>query len=348
MGTFIVYEEDVRRWVCRRANTPFCNYVGQDAAVERILDIMYQGFGNEEHAVQENIILAGPPSTGKTTLAKMLAEGLNIPAVFTDANQVNGGITVSGVRIPGGSDTVIHLILDAFARTLVGPLRGAKAGSFEVYVADPMLLFIDEIHGLGRRTADALLKATERKDAMLFGKNKVINCKNITWVGATTDWGKLPPAFRTRFMRIDLQPPTVEEVVQIVKLNNPTLDMETCQKIVFYGSLVPREALAFARTVQRYAERIGSVPADCVWACAQREGVDQWGMHRKRLEILQALKGSPLNLRNLGAAVACEGEEVVRYWIPPLLFAKPPLVKFDLSAYSITEAGLAELAKRGL
>jgi Holliday junction resolvasome RuvABC ATP-dependent DNA helicase subunit len=347
MRNFLVFSEDARRSIVAREHLPFKDYVGQVSAVERLLDLVYQGYSNEHHAVSENVMLAGPPSTGKTTLVKMFVESLQIPAVFTDSNQINGGVFAGDKKVPRGVDTVMHLMLDAWSRTPFGVFSGKKTGSFTAYDVPPMVVFLDEIHGLGRQTADALLKATERADAMLFGRDSVMNCKNVTWVGATTDWGKLPPAFRTRFMRIDLEPPTSDEVVHIVKLNYPVLSMETCRKIVFYGSLVPRETLAFARSVQRYAERSGQKTEDCVWECAQREGIDQWGMHKKRLEILKVLKETNLNLRNLSAAISCEGEEVTKHWLPPLLFARPPLVKFDSQNYSITQTGLEELAKRG-
>ncbi len=346
----IVYTEEVRRMMCQRRCTAFDKYVGQDGAVESLLDLVYQGYSNVERLVQENVMLAGPPSTGKTTLAKMLAQQLLNPAVYTDSNQLNGGVSVGDVRIPSGADTVIHLMLDAWARDSRGPLHGLKAGSFTAYSVPAMMVFIDEIHGLKRKTADALLKATERADGMLFGRNKVIDCKNVLWVGATTDWGKLPPAFRTRFMRIDLVSPTFDEVVKIVKLNNSFFDDETCRQIVFYGSLVPREALAFARAVQRYSERMGVTPKNSVWACAQREGIDKFGMRFQRVEILKALKisGKGMNLRNLSAALSCEGEELLKHWLPPLMFSKPPMVVFDRSQYRITDSGLAELTKRGI
>lgn len=344
---FFVFDENVRRYQCTRENTPFRNYIGQDGAVERLLDLMYQGYGNEYHLIQENVMLTGPPSTGKTTIVKMFAESVMTPAVLTDSNQIAGGVTVGDVSVPPGAETVIHLMLDAWARTAFGPLKGVRAGSFSSYVAPPMVVFIDEIHGLSRKSADALLKATERADGMLLGRKTVMDCRNVLWFGATTDWGKLPPAFRTRFMRIDLVPPTFDEVVKIVKINNPGMSDGVCRKVVFFGSLVPREALAFARTVERYAQRMGVLTSDAIFECAQREGIDKWGMRRQRVDILKALKAGGLNLRNLRASVACEAEEILSYWLPPLLFSKPPLVVFDRSQYSLTEAGKEELAKRG-
>lgn len=345
---FLVYDEPLRRMLCKRENTVFKNYIGQDGAVERILDLLYQGYSHSEHLVAENVMLAGPPSTGKTTLVKLLCESLMIPVVLTDANQVNSGISLGDKKISSGSDTILHLILDLFART-DQPLQGVMAGSFAVYTAPVMAIFVDEIHGLKRKTADALLKATERNDGMLFGKDCVVDCRNVLFIGATTSWGKLHSAFTTRFLRVDLISPTEDEVTKIVKINNPDFSDELCDEVVFYGSLVPREALAFARSIRRHAERSGDRLTNCVWACAQREGIDQWGMRRQRVQILQALKNSPngLNLRNICAAISCESEEVVTHWLPPLLFSKPPMVAYDGSVYSLTDFGESELIKRG-
>lgn len=346
---FMVLPEGLRRAVCDRTVSQWKTYIGQDAAVERLLDIQYQALSNPEHLVPENIMLAGPPSAGKTHLVKVLASGISTPLVTTDAYQLNAGVNINGKAVAGGPDTLIHLIHEAWAKTCYGPLEGYKAGNFAMYHLPPMMVFIDEIHGLRRNTADALLKATERGDGQLFGKNCVMDCKKVLFIGATTDWGKLPPAFRTRFQRIDLYPPAPEEVAKIVKLNNPEWGDEMCRKVVFYGSTVPREALAFARSVKRFADRKGVPAQDCIWEAAQREGIDQWGMRKQRVDILRALSLAPdgLILRSLSAAVNLEPDEVVKHWLPGLMFFKPPLVRNERSRYFITDAGVAELRKRG-
>lgn len=345
---FNVLPESARRMACLRTAGAWKTYIGQNQAVERLLDLQYQAWSNEEHLVPENIMFAGPPSVGKTALVKVLASEICTPLLTTDANQLNSGVTIAGRRIAGGPDTLIHLIHETWARTPYGPMAGCVSGNFSFYRIPAMIIFVDEIHGLNRRIADAMLKATERADAQLFGKSSILDCRNVLWVGATTDWGKLPSAFRTRFLRIDLLPPTKEEVSKIVHLNNPSFSSSLCDKIVYFGSTVPREALAFARSVIRYSQRMGVQPSDCIMACAEREGIDKWGMRKQRIDILQALKQSPdgLILRNLSSAVALEADEVVKHWLPALMFAKPPLVQNERSRYRITDAGEAELAKR--
>jgi Holliday junction resolvasome RuvABC ATP-dependent DNA helicase subunit len=346
---FWLLPENCRRMACKRTTPWWRSYIGQEEAVDKLLDIQFQAWSNEEHMVAENIMFTGPPSVGKTALVKVFANEILTPLLMTDANQLSSGVIIGGKKISGGPDTLIHLIHETWAKQgEYGPLEGRKSGNIAYYKLPPMMIFIDEIHGLGRKSADALLKATERADAQLLGKSSIMDCSKVMWIGATTDWGKLPSAFRTRFNQIALQPPSPEDVAKIVKVNNKDWDMNLCERVVFYGSTVPREALGFARVLSRYAERAGKSPIDCIQACAEREGIDKFGMRKQRLDILRALNQAPegLILRNLSAAVSLETDEVVKHWLPGLMFNKPQLVQTEQSRYIITEAGKAELFKR--
>ena len=345
---FCVFSEEVRRVTATREYSNFANYVGQDDAVEQLLDLVYSALSDKYHRVAENVMFAGPPSTGKTYLSTLLANSIGTPILITDASQINAGVTFADKRIAGGPDTLAHLIQMLWA-SKGRPLQGVPAGSFKLFHVPPMIIFIDETHGLTRKSTDALLKATERADGKLFCRNSVLDCSNVLFIGATTSWGKLHPAFQTRFRRIDLVAPTAGEVAKIVQMNTKW-DLETCKKVVFYGSSVPREALGFARTIERFAKRAGKPVGECVAECAKREGIDQWGMKRQRIDILKSLSTAPdgLILRNLSSSVNMEGDEVAKHWLPPLMFNKPSLVMEDGGRYLITEAGMGELRKRNL
>ncbi len=346
---FMTLNEECKQVYLQRNLSPFRDYIGQDAAISKLADYVYQAYSDPYHVCRENIMLVGPPSAGKTACAERFGKWLGsaIPKILTDANQVNGGVQVGDRVFRGGADTLIYLMLAGTAQQ-DEPVPAQMVGALRLYKLLPTVVFIDEIHGLARKTADSLLKATERSDGMLFGKDSVVDCKNVTWIGATTDWGKLPPAFRSRFSagRIDLLPLTPTQVAQVVQVNMQW-DMAVCVEVVKYAGLVPREVLGFARAVQRYAERSSRPPQKCVWEVAQREGIDQFGMRRQRLAILTALQSAPagLLLRQLAQAIGVQPEELTQEWLPPMLTGG--LVEYD-TRYYLSDKGRAELVKRGL
>jgi Holliday junction resolvasome RuvABC ATP-dependent DNA helicase subunit len=160
---------------------------------------------------------------------------------------------------------------------------------------------------------------------MLFCKGYVLDCRRVFWVGATTDWGKLIPAFRTRFRRIDLVPPTFDQVVQMVE-GVMSWDKATCRQVVKFGGLVPRETFAFARAVKDAAERGGLSVAQGIAEVAQREQIDAHGMRVQRLRVLLALKAAGDDgclLRTLVMASGCQQEELLGHWLPSMLVAPP-------------------------
>jgi len=330
-----------RMIVDRRLNkwSLFSTIIGQDSAVDAFADLCFKGLGDPQHRITESVMLVGPPSTGKTTIVKTVAKILNITTVITDATQL------------GTTEAVVDAILQAWAKE-GHYLEGEDLDGVRFITLPSTLVLIDEIHALTRKSQDGLLKATERNDGMLFSKKVVLDCRNVFWIGATTDWGKLIPAFRTRFRRIDLVAPTTDQVVRMSEAVF-RLPQGVCREIVKYGGSIPREVFAFGRAAQDAAARAGVDISTAIQEVARREGIDTHGMRRQRLAILMALKAAGEDgclLRSLVFATGCQPEELLGHWLPPMQIAPPgqvPQVLFD-GKYIITPTGTAELKKRGL
>ena len=337
---FPVYGEKMRRFMVDRRINAHCalaRVIGQERAVELVADACYSGFERPDHFVEKSLIFVGGASTGKTHLATAMADTLDVVRVITEAQQIKN------------ADNLAHLVLEAWARYMV-PLEPAEEyGKTKLYRPDTTLIFIDEIHGLTDDAQTGLLKATERSDGMLFGKNRVIDLRKAIWIGATTNWGKLLPAFQTRFVRVQLFPYHAHEVAQIVH-KKKRWEMRLCERIVFFGGLVPRETFQFAGLVEDAAKRRGQTMLEVVEEVAAREGIDKFGMRIQRLMILRALQGKEdgMLLRHLVGATGLDSDELLDYWLPAMLIAPPgekPLVAYD-KKYFITERGEEELRKR--
>jgi Holliday junction resolvasome RuvABC ATP-dependent DNA helicase subunit len=324
---------DRRRLLDRKQNqwSPLNSIIGNDNAVDALTDLCYEGYSNNQHEVKAKVMLVGPASCGKTTIANAVADVLGIVKVIVDSTQLKS------------NDQLAELILSEWAKQQ-SVLNATNYDNVSVYELPSTLIFVDEVHALCESVQEGLLKATEANDGMLFGKKYVLNCRSVFWIGATTKPGKLEKAFKTRWRRISIEPPNAEQVAQIVQLKTKW-DMGLCRKVVFYSGNVPREALSFADGVRMCASRKGSTVESVLLECAKREGIDEFGMRVQRLNILKALKGGELLLRQLAFAVQLDAEELVNDWIPPMMVAG--LVQHD-NKYYITPAGLTELRKRGL
>lgn len=317
------------------------NYIGNDVAKRRLARAAFVALDHEWHVCQRNFAFFGPPSVGKTTLAKKMAELLCLP--FID-------ITSQITKVNELLERISFVLLNFEQKNCPKGRLDVKPVAEKKYKLPPCVIFIDEVHALKKNVIEALLRATERKDAILFSdEHDEINTQYVTWIIATTERGNLPKAFDTRFTTINLEPYNKEEMANIILSHHPDLDLETSRLVANYCPDVPREALDFI-VEMKMEQQLSKADWITVAAnIAKERGIDEYGMTKQRLEVLKILNDGPASIKRLANQLNCEEEEVRKFIMPPLLRTKDnlaPLVNVSTRGYFITEIGCAELAKR--
>lgn len=332
--------DDERRLAVSQDNpeSPFSKFIGNERAVKKLQAVAFDALGRADHRCRElAFALFGPPSSGKTTLAKLFAETVDLPFIEIQPKSVKS--------------------LDDFVKEIdrVLAIEGVPLVEMrrqKYFVVPPSIIFVDEVHALADSMVQGLLKATEYNDSILVTESgKTLNCFNVCWMIATTDEGKLFDAFRSRFSPVMLTYLSKPEVAKIVKLSHPDLSDEVCDLVAHYNGRIPRKALEFAR----YMKLIRNMKPDVSWKdiaaeVAHDEGIDEFGMSHVHLNILRALAKGPVAKNRIVNVVGRKNEEVERYIMPVLLTAtsdQPALVTVTSKGYTLTEAGFLELSKRG-
>lgn len=316
----------------------FSKFIGNEKAVKKLKATAFAALGRPDHLARElAFAIFGPASSGKTTLGRLFAEGLELPF-----------LEVSPKSVADLDDlfTQIERTLSSEGVPLIEVVRR------NYYVLPPMVVFIDEVHALKDGVVQGLLKATEYNDGVLVTESgKTVNTHNVTWMIATTDEGKLFDAFRTRFSSVYLTYLSKSDLAKIVKLANPDLSDSVCSLVAHYNPRVPRKALEFARYMRLRHQMEGGDWADVARSVAEDEGIDEYGMHELHLKILKGLGQGPVAQKRVAVLAGRKVEEVERFLMPWLLAEtddQPALTKVTGRGYTITEAGLAELEKRGV
>jgi len=319
--------------------SPFRKFIGNEKAVRKLQTAAYKALGQFNHMMRDlAFAIFGPSSAGKTTVARLYAEAVELPFVE---------ISPKAIKTVDDLFKEIARVLADEGLPLVEVVRKGH------YILPPVVILIDEVHALSDGVVQGLLKATEFNDAMMATESgKTVNTYNVTWMIATTDEGKLFDAFRTRFSPVVLKYLSKADVAKVVKLANPDLSDEVCSLVAHYNSRIPRKALEFAR----YMRLVKDMQAEDSWEdiarqVAEDEGIDAHGMHEVHLKILRALGQGPIARNRISLVAGRKDEEVERFIMPWLLTDtedQAALVTVTAKGFTITEAGLAELEKRGI
>jgi Holliday junction DNA helicase RuvB len=263
----------------------FDDYVGQRRVVENLRIAIEAAHNRGE--VLEHVLLYGPPGLGKTTLAALVARAMN--ANFRPT---------SGPTLEKPKD-------------LVGILTALEEGD---------VLFIDEIHRLGRVVEEFLYPAMEDfqidfvVDRGAYAKTLKLPLKRFTLIGATTRAGMLSAPLRDRFGLVHhldfYEPADLERIVtRSASLLGATIDLAGAQTIATRSRGTPRIANRLLRRVRDYADvrASGAIDAAVASDALEREGVDAAGLDRLDRAFLRTLveqyRGGPAGIAAIAASL---------------------------------------------
>ena len=266
------------------------DYIGQDKAKENLS--VYIEAARRRGDCLDHVLLYGPPGLGKTTLAGIIANEMNVNLRVT-----------SGPAIEKPGD-------------LAALLTKLNEGD---------VLFVDEIQRLSRSVEEVLYPAMEDSAIdIIIGKGPSarsirLDLPHFTLVGATTRAGQLSAPLRDRFgviLRLEMYTP--EQLSQIVTRSAGILGIEMdpsgASEIASRSRGTPRIANRFLKRVRDFAQVMGDgvITRETASMALDRMEVDALGLDSiDRLVLTTMIRnynGGPVGLETIAAAV---GEEAI-------------------------------------
>jgi len=264
------------------------DYVGQ-AEVKEQMDIFINAARKRAEPLDHTLVF-GPPGLGKTTLANIVANELDVAIK-----------TTSGPVLEKAGD-------------LAAMLTNLEEGD---------VLFIDEIHRLSPAIEEILYPAMEdyQLDIMIgegpAARSIKLDLPPFTLVGATTRAGLLTSPLRDRFGIIQrLEFYSVAELSQVVtrsaRILGSEIDAAGAEEIARRSRGTPRIANRLLRRVRDYAEvrEDGRVNLSAASKALDMLSIDQHGFdqmdRRLLLTMIEKFDGGPVGVDSLAAALSEE------------------------------------------
>ena len=279
----------------------FDDYIGQER-LKRNLHLAIEA-AKKRGEPMDHVLLYGPPGLGKTTMATVIANEM-------------------GTQIRVTSGPAIE--------------KAGDLASILTNLADGDVLFIDEIHRLGRAVEEVLYSAMEDyKLDIVIGKGPAarsvrLDLPKFTVIGATTRTGSLAAPLRDRFGHIHrLEFYTPEEIERIItraaNILESRIDPMAARNLSTRARLTPRIANRLLKRVRDYADVNGDGIIDEVTTTKALEllEIDELGLDPADRNLLQSMLenygDNPVGLTTMAALTGDETTTIEDFYEPYLL-----------------------------
>ena len=277
------------------------DYIGQTKAKETLK--IYIEAAKQREEPLDHVLFYGPPGLGKTTLAGIIANEMNVNLKVTSG---------PAIEKPGEIAAILNSL------------------------SEGDLLFIDEIHRLNRQVEEVLYPAMEDFAIdIMIGKGATarsvrLDLPRFTLVGATTRAGLLTAPLRDRFGVVSrLEFYTPQELSQIIcrsaRLLNVEINAYGAQELARRSRGTPRLANRLLKRVRDYAQvrYDGVITADIAAEALDLLEIDSLGLdHIDRaiiMTMIDKFDGKPVGLDTLAAAIGEDASTLEDVYEPYLI-----------------------------